>query len=82
MCTDTLVTKGQNPFGLSSKTFTAHPKLDALTGNLVGYGYEATGLATRDVCYFEVDPDGRVLVETYFEWPFVGFIHDCILSQY
>ncbi|KAK9893202.1 hypothetical protein P389DRAFT_24040 [Cystobasidium minutum MCA 4210] len=41
---DTLVTKGYNPFKQSSKTFTAHPKLDSLTGNLVGFGYEAVDL--------------------------------------
>lgn len=76
----TLETKGFNPFKQSSKTFTAHPKVDAISGNLVGFGYEASGLATRDVCYFEIDPQGNVVVETYFQWPFVGFIHDCVLS--
>jgi carotenoid cleavage dioxygenase len=77
----TLKTRGYNPFGMASRTFTAHPKLDVQTGNLVGFGYEARGLATRDICYFELDPSGKVVEELFFEYPFIGFMHDCILSE-
>ena len=35
--------------GLKSQTHTAHPKIDPLTGEYIGFGYEATGLAMRMV---------------------------------
>lgn len=34
---DTLETKAYNPFHMNSQTFTAHPKLDMKTGELVGF---------------------------------------------
>ena len=34
---------------LPSRTFTAHPKLDSQTGNMVAFGYEAKGLGSNDV---------------------------------
>ena len=33
--------------GLHSLTHTAHPKFDNATGEMISYGYEAKGLATR-----------------------------------
>lgn len=77
----TLETKSYNPFDLRSKTFTAHPKVDHKTGHLIGYGYEAKGLATRDVCYFEIDDLGNILYEIFFQMPFTAMMHDCILTE-
>ena len=34
---------------LPSKTFTAHPKLDSRTGNMVAFGYEADGFGSKTV---------------------------------
>ncbi|KAF7538861.1 hypothetical protein G7054_g2621 [Neopestalotiopsis clavispora] len=47
---ETLETIGLEDFGgqLPSLTFTAHPKLDAKTKELVCFGYEAKGDGTRD----------------------------------
>lgn len=40
---DTLETLGYDPFGqIKSKTFTAHPKVDPYTDELVVFGYEAS----------------------------------------
>ncbi|ETS60306.1 hypothetical protein PaG_05861 [Moesziomyces aphidis] len=76
----TLKTLGYNPFNLPSKTMTAHPKQCSVTGNLVGFGYEAKGLATKDVYYFEVDPSGKVVRDLWLEAPWCAFIHDCALT--
>src|SRR5512147_1339869 len=44
---------------LKSKTFTAHPKTDSRTGNLLAFGYEAKGHNTTDVNVFEYTPQGK-----------------------
>ncbi|CAN9322844.1 unnamed protein product [Alternaria alternata] len=41
---------------LPSLTFTAHPKLDG--SELLGFGYEAKGDGTPDICYFSIDSTG------------------------
>jgi carotenoid cleavage dioxygenase len=37
---------------LPSRTFTAHPKLDSDTGNMIGFGYEAEGFGSDVVSIF------------------------------
>jgi len=44
---------------LESAAFTAHPKLDSETGNMIAFGYEAKGFATDDINVFEFTPDGK-----------------------
>jgi carotenoid cleavage dioxygenase len=48
---------------LRSQTMTAHPRLDPETGELCFFGYEASGLASRDVAYCVADKDGRLIRE-------------------
>lgn len=43
---------------LPSLTFTAHPKFDPGTGEMICFGYEAKGDGSPDVCYYTVAPDG------------------------
>ena len=64
-----------------SETFTAHPKLDPLTGELVSFGYEATGLASDDVFICTLDKSGRVRHETRIKVPYVSMIHDVALTH-
>ena len=45
---------------LPSKTFTAHPKLDSRTGNMVAFGYEADGFGSKTVSMFEFTPQGKL----------------------
>jgi carotenoid cleavage dioxygenase-like enzyme len=75
---DTLATRGPVDFagGVSSPTFTAHPKVDPLSGELVGFGYEARGLATPDIAFYEIDADGRVTREEYLQAPYASMVHD------
>lgn len=62
--------------GVEGETFTAHPKIDSHTGELVCFGYEAKGLATDDVHVFSVDKSGKVNWSTWIKVPYVGMLHD------
>ena len=79
----TLETHGYWDFNgqVKSQTFTAHPKLDPVSGNMVGFGYAAKGLLTRDVAYYEIDPQGQVVREAWFEVPYYCMMHDFGVTQ-
>jgi carotenoid cleavage dioxygenase-like enzyme len=64
-----------------SLTFTAHPKVDPVTGDMICYGYEATGLETRDVFLYTIDKTGHVKREVRFQVPYVAMVHDIGLTQ-
>ncbi|HUN28114.1 MAG TPA: carotenoid oxygenase family protein [Steroidobacteraceae bacterium] len=74
----TLATEGYFDFGgrLTSKTFTAHPKIDPQTGDLCAFGYAAKGLLTRDIVYYEITPSGKIEREVWFELPYYCMMHD------
>ena len=61
---------------LSSVTFTAHPKFDPATREMVCFGYEAKGDGTPDVCYWTVRPDGTFGETVWLIAPVVAMIHD------
>jgi carotenoid cleavage dioxygenase len=79
----TLDTLGVEDFGGAwhSQTFTAHPKLDPVSGELVAFGYEATGLATDDVFVYTLSKAGHIVHEARFKTPYVGMMHDIALTQ-
>ncbi|EGY02493.1 9-cis-epoxycarotenoid dioxygenase [Nitrospirillum viridazoti Y2] len=62
---------------VTSPTFTAHPKIDPHTGQLIGFGYAAKGETTRDIAYYVVGKDGKLEHEAWFEAPMAAMIHDC-----
>jgi len=80
---DTLNTTGRWDFGgkYESLTFTAHPKVDPVTGQMIAFGYEATGPASRDVFAYTISPTGEVIHEARFQQPYVSLIHDIALTQ-
>ncbi|OBR10396.1 Lignostilbene dioxygenase [Colletotrichum higginsianum IMI 349063] len=80
---NTLETLGLCDFDgqLPSCTFTAHPKMDPVTGELVCFGYEAKGDGTPDVCYFTIGPDGKFLETVWLVAPVVGMIHDFAITD-
>jgi carotenoid cleavage dioxygenase len=79
----TLATRGPLTFGgkFHSHTFSAHPKIDPVSGEMICYGYEATGLATNDVFVYTVDRRGAVTHEVRFKVPYVSMIHDIAITQ-
>jgi len=66
---------------LPGPTCSAHCKLDPHSGNLVGFGYAAKGDFSRDVVYFEVSPQGRVIHQAWFELPYFEMQHDCGITK-
>ncbi|KAI6758170.1 hypothetical protein HG531_003995 [Fusarium graminearum] len=59
---DTLQTNGYDPFGkqVNREAFTAHPKIDPFTNELVVFGYEAKGPGSADVVTYSIDKNGVV----------------------
>jgi len=74
----TMETIGFEKFGgkMTGETFTAHPKIDPETGNMVAIGYAASGLCTDDVCLYEVSPKGELIYEAWFKVPYYCMMHD------
>jgi carotenoid cleavage dioxygenase len=79
----TMETIGFETFGgkMTGQTFTAHPKVDPRTGNMVAIGYAASGLCTDDVCYYEVSPEGELLREVWFKVPYYCMMHDFGITE-
>ncbi|KAH7162009.1 carotenoid oxygenase [Dactylonectria estremocensis] len=66
---------------LPSATFTAHPKLDPVTKELVCFAYEAKGDGTPDVCYYNIAPDGTFTETVWLVAPVVAMIHDFAVTE-
>lgn len=53
---------------LPGRTCSAHCKIDRVSGNLVGFGFDARGGDfSRECVYFEVSPEGKVVHHAWFE---------------
>lgn len=79
----TLDTIKYDPFedqGIKSKTFTAHPKIDPFTDELVVYGYEAKGLTSTDIVIYALDKNGQKKDEQWIKSPWCAPIHDCAIT--
>ncbi|KAI0180155.1 carotenoid oxygenase [Hypoxylon sp. FL1284] len=82
----TLETIGRYDFEgqIDAPTFTAHPKFDPDTGEMVCFAYEAGSDGADcgvDVAAWTFDADGRKTEELWFKAPFSGMIHDCGISK-
>ncbi|KAH7242756.1 retinal pigment epithelial membrane protein-domain-containing protein [Fusarium tricinctum] len=75
---DTLDTIGVYDFEgqLTSRTFTAHPKFDFATGEMMAYGIEAKGLNSNDLVYYRFNKEGMKVDECWVKTPHVSWTHD------
>ncbi|OBR05468.1 Lignostilbene dioxygenase [Colletotrichum higginsianum IMI 349063] len=75
---DTLDTIGVYTFEgqLRSKTFCAHPKTDVSTGEMLGFGMEASGIGANELAYYRFSKEGKVLDECWIKTPVVSWTHD------
>jgi carotenoid cleavage dioxygenase len=80
---ETLETIGAFDFGgkLRSQTMTAHTRYDPETGELHFYGYQADGLASKQVAYCVADKDGELIHEEWFEGPYSSLMHDFMVTR-
>jgi carotenoid cleavage dioxygenase len=72
----TLETEGYTRFNgsMTGQTFTAHPKVDPQTGNMIAFGYAASGLCTDDCTFYEISPSGRAAPRAVVQGPLL--LHD------
>ena len=79
----TLETLEYDPFKseIESQTFTAHPKIDPYTNELVVSGYEAKGLATLDVETYTLNKESKKVNELWLKSPRCAFIHDSAITK-
>src|SRR5690606_5872817 len=66
---------------LDSLTHTAHPKIDPLTGEYIGFGYEAKGLMSKDINVFSADAQGNINWSVNVQAPYAGMMHDFCVTQ-
>lgn len=80
---DTLDTLGYDDFRgrYKSPTFTAHPKTDPVTGEMITYGYEAEGDASNAIWIYWIDKTGRVTREVKIRAPYVSMVHDIAITE-
>jgi len=61
--------------------FTAHPKFDPQTGEMVFFGYGAKGFLTPFVSLHVADRNGRITRSEMFETPFASMVHDFAVTR-
>ena len=79
----TLKTLGEYDFEgrLEARTFTAHPKIDPRSGEMIGFSYEARGDLTDDVAVQFFDRSGRLVRELWLKAPIVSMMHDFAITE-
>ncbi|HWJ70635.1 MAG TPA: carotenoid oxygenase family protein [Sphingobium sp.] len=79
---DTLETLGAWDFDgtYSSPTFTAHPKIDPVTGEMICMAYEAEGEASNAVHVYGIGRAGRVNWRGDLAMPYVSMLHDFAIT--
>ncbi len=71
-----LATLGTEDFGGLTGRFTAHPKTDPATGQLVFFSYSATGPLTPGMSWGTIEADGRLSRREIFDAPYCSMVHD------
>lgn len=81
---DTLATIGEWDFDgrLKSVTFTAHPKRDATTGELIAFGYNTGGRASPTIEIYWIAADGTLDRTESFDAPYPSMVHDFHVSEH
>lgn len=80
LCNGVIETLGRLDFGGKLKhAFTAHPKLDPVTGELFAFGYN---VGKQPYCtYCVIDPKGNLILDVPVHLPKPIMMHDCALTE-
>lgn len=78
----TLATRGvQDLGGRLRGPFTAHPKVDPITGELIFFGFSVDGKLTSGMRYGTIDAGGQVTRFEHFEAPYCSMVHDFAVTR-
>ncbi|MGD0142477.1 MAG: carotenoid oxygenase family protein [Rhizomicrobium sp.] len=78
----TLDPRGYIPYAGKANRFTAHPKFDPETGEMVFFGYMAgEGFFTNNIAYGVVDKTGKVTRLDMFQAPYSSMVHDFFVTK-
>ncbi len=66
------------PDGRTDAPFTAHPKLDPETGEMLGFGYDAL---PPYLVYHVISPEGEPVRSVEIDAPFPSMVHDFITTR-
>jgi carotenoid cleavage dioxygenase len=61
--------------------FTAHPKIDPQTGEMLFFGYQAKGPASPMLAFGVVAADGRLTRLDFIEAPYCAMVHDFVVTD-
>jgi len=79
---DTLKTLGYCDYkGGIAGPFTAHPKIDPVSGEMVFFGYNAGGPLTPGLSFGSISSSGAVTRFERFEAPYASMVHDFIVTE-
>ena len=77
-----LATKGTVSFdGQISGPITAHPKIDLKTGEMIFFGYSATGPGSKTLRYNVADKNGKLIRNEFFDAPYAAMVHDFFVTE-
>ncbi|MEU5041728.1 carotenoid oxygenase family protein [Streptomyces griseorubiginosus] len=79
----TLETKGVFDFDgqIPGRTFTAHPKLDPRTGEMIAFAYNTSGRPDKEIHLYEISAEGKVTRTQSFEVPYSAMVHDWLVTR-
>ena len=80
----TLGTRGYLDYAGSAQRFTAHPKIDPVTGEMVFFGYGVGAMPlSAGMAYGVVDKTGKVTRLDRFDAPYASMVHDfCVTDRH
>jgi len=79
---DTLKSLGYHDFaGKITGNFTAHPRIDPETGEMLFFAYSADGMLTPGIVYGVISPSGEVTRKELFQAPFCAMVHDFAVTR-
>jgi len=78
-----LATRGASTFGgtLPQGPFTAHPKTDPATGEMLFFGYGAPERLSAGMSFGVLSPQGQVTQFEHFEAPYASMVHDFAITD-